>query len=414
MNKTNLIFVLIFLLGTGLSYAERQNSLSSQLTTTASVDDNPLQGRAVANTERLDEVAPVYSMFPSLNFSSTGPASSFVLNYTFGYTYIDSSTTLFNDFQSHTVGSGLSAQLGRDVSLTFSERFIRSSDFAATNIFQGVVFTPEGVFFDFETVPVERPSYANSASLNVDYRVGRRSNLVFRFAHSLRNYDDDPDFPRSINDQNRFFVSVGWQTGGRTTRYGLNYDYNQHFFENFTDARSHTAALFFSHALGRSTNFQVNAGPSYVEPFGNIDQTISNLAGFLDYRANVRISQTIEENVFALFYSHHAGTSTGVGSISTTDRVGFNFSRPLGLKTRFNLGLSYFDTSRRLDNPIDFRGFQGSALLSFRLTDLWAVNVGANYQTQDLGEAVQEQFYDFERRRVFVSLVFFIPELARW
>ena len=85
----------------------------------------------------------------------------------------------------------------------------------------------------------------------------------------------------------------------------------------------------------------------------------------------------------SVYYNHRNGASIGVGSISKTDRAGFNFNKSLGEITTLTIGISAYNTRRVLDNVFDLKGYSASAVIGFNLTRYWMLNFGAGYHKQE-------------------------------
>ena len=115
------------------------------------------------------------------------------------------------------------------------------------------------------------------------------------------------------------------------------------------------------------------------------------------------------KNLISLSYNHLSATSTGVGSVSNTDTIAFNFSQTLGRKVNLQTNLSVYETTAVLDNPVETRGGLASVLLSFLMNNNWALNFGATYRTQD-----ETDLSNGEQKRIYVSVSFNLPEFLRF
>ena len=133
----------------------------------------------------------------------------------------------------------------------------------------------------------------------------------------------------------------------------------------------------------------------------------------LGYEANLNVSKSFENELINLYYRRRHGGSSGIGSLSETHQVGFGLIHPFGRRTVLNLGLSFYRTDPLFDNPYKHEGLLASLVLNFNLTDHWAVNVGGSYRSQDEKGDVDAGYGNLDRRRVFVSLRFMLPEFWR-
>jgi len=136
---------------------------------------------------------------------------------------------------------------------------------------------------------------------------------------------------------------------------------------------------------------------------------VDTQADSLGYNASFQISKAFEKNFISLSYSHQTGNSTGVGSVSNTDTLAFNFSRSLGRKVNIQANVSVYETTAVLDNPVETRGGIAAVSLGFLLSNNWSLNLGGTYRRQD-----ETNIPDLEQKRIFVSLSFTLPEFARF
>ena len=186
MTQRIVLIALSFLLLVSQALAERQNSLSAQIGATASLDNNPRVTIGGGGSVTGGEISPVYALFPTLSVDSTGANSLFQFNYSFGYQYVRESRV--KDFYHHAFGTALTTQAGRNLGISIRQHFIKAQEFTTTDLFRGIVFTPEGAFFDYETLVVDRDGFANTVTADFDYRISDRSALEFGVGHSMRRY----------------------------------------------------------------------------------------------------------------------------------------------------------------------------------------------------------------------------------
>lgn len=409
--KPMVMTCLLILAGSGPSlWAERVNTVSGSVNVVAGLDDNPrVSGLQFADTAQ--GYKSNWGLYPSLQLDSRGARSLFNLNYAFGLNRMD--TDLDLDSESHSVGLGWRYD-GAKWTFSLTEQLRKSPDFAAFNQFQGIVFTPEGVFFDYEAVALRRDSYQNNASLQIDRRIGPRSSLTFGVGHSLRNFEAAPQFQRRLSDQNQFSGNFGWDRQ-LTSRTSLNTRYQFTHFDFdagvYPDARSHDINLGFTVQVNPTVRFNLSAGPSYTEQIG------SDLS-YWGYNAQVGVSKNFEKRFVSAYYSRRNGASVGIGALSRTQRLGFGFGQELARRLTADFGVSLYDTQRVFTNTVDLRGLQGSLILNLEMHRRVFLSVGASYTSQeedsDFPELNLSGINDLDRRRFWVSIRFDAPEFWRF
>lgn len=399
--RNKIIFMSAFLCLGVPGKAERIYSFSTLFDAVGALDDNPrVSGFGTQRTA--DEYVLNYGFYPSLTFGSEGARSNLELTYAFGLNRID--TDLDLDSESHSVDGAWNFQATRKLAVSFSDSFTKSPDFTSFNLFRGIVFTPEGAFLDYETVALQRDSFANTARLNFDYQYSPRSSFAFGVGHSLRDFENSDSF---LRDQQRFTGHFQY-TRALTphTRWTLGYNLFQYEFEGaFQDGRNHDVAFGISHQATPTVSLNLSGGPSYAEFPGAED----NQSGFLGYNASFMVHKEFERERISLAYRRRNTAAIGIGGLVKTNSVSFNFDRSLGSRAGINAGLTFLDTDRTLSQPQIEQSLQGSLIWRFMLTDNWSINAGASYQTQEGLDA-----FDLERRRFFVSLRFALPDFWRF
>jgi hypothetical protein len=402
---------LVVLLATvGSVLAQRINRFSAEVDSVAAVDDNP-QISGLRADRLIDDYTFTWGLYPTLRLDSRGASSQLDLFYSFGLNRVDTDL----DFDSESHAAGIAWTLSRPrYSMRLSNQYRRSPDFATFNFFRGITFTPEGVFFDYETLALRRTSHNNNAAWGLDYRVGARSLMTFGLGHSLRQYDQDPLFSRRITDQRQYAGDFGFrrEVTGRSsfdTRYRFSYfDYESGIYH---DARNHDMTLGVNHQITPTVSMRLGAGPSYTDQAGGD-------FSFWGYNAEVSLSKRFEKEFVSFYYRRDNAASIGVGSVSKTHRLGFGFTKSFTRRFTSNFGLSLYETQRLFDNRFDLRGLQSSLVFSFLLTRNLFLNLGAGYQSQEETAHVDELNlfgrYDLDRRRAFVSLRFALPEFWRF
>lgn len=384
--------------------AERLYTVSTNFDLVASLDDNPqVSGLTLTNLGFKSAFLPVYASYSTITLDSVGRRGEFRASYSFGLNRIDNSP-LDLSYESHNFQSGLTANLTRNLDLGLQESFTHSPDFATSNLLRGILFTEQGAFFDFETIALRRKSYANTASMNLDYRFNPNSSLTVGLNHYLRNFEKSDLSQSGLADQSGLngiarYVS---RINGRTS-WNLGYSLSQFRFQEFEDVRTHYLALGLERQITPTVTLSLSFGPSYTE-------VMSSQSDFLNYRnGSLSIVKTFEDNLLMIAYSRRGGTAAGIGSVSDVQTASLNFSQAVGRRTRLVSNISLYDTQSRLNNPLETRGLSVSQAVNLSLTDQWTLVLGGSYQTQDGNE-----FLDLERRQVFVSLRLSLPELARF
>lgn len=411
-----------FLLVTALSFlaapllAERVNTLSATADVVAGADNRPTASGLQA--DQLDKSYHLTSgIYPNLQLDSLGAHSQFTLQYAFGYnrvedTYLNGTKINLNS-ESHSAGLGWTLDTER-LSVSLNDRFRKSPDFGTFQLFQGIVFTPEGMFFDYQTVGLRRNSYSNSADLDLDYRIGERSHLKVGAGHSFREYEKNELFRQRLPNQQRMFGTAGlsWDLTNQTS---FDTDYRGTYFKyqsgTYNDGVSHDLSLGLTHQFTPRLSMSLKAGPSYTRQIGTT-------LDYWGYNGSVNISQQFEREFVNFFYRHQNGASIGIGSISKTDRLGFGFKHIFAQTLSADFGLSAFKTQRALDNPVDMKGVDASLVFGWLMSQHISLNVGANYRNQKetttLVEIIPSGLYTYDRRRFFVSLRFDLPDFWRF
>ncbi|GAB4250356.1 MAG: hypothetical protein Kow00109_26290 [Acidobacteriota bacterium] len=390
--------------------AARRNSLSARVDVVGGADDNPVVS-GLRVQELADDYFLTWGLYPHLELRSEGAASVVTLYYSFGMNRVD--TELDLDSESHGVGLAWEVR-GERLTLTLSENFRRSPDFTTFNLFQGIVFTPEGMFFNYDTIALRRNSNENTASLELEYQISGSSYWRAGGGHSLREYEQDPRFNRRLADQDQVRAFTGYRYQfTESTSFLTDYRFSHYNFRTggYPDGRTHDLVFGLDHALSPTVQLRMEAGPSYVELIG------TDLA-FWGYNASIGLSKYWEKEFVDIYYRRDNTASVGVGSLSKTHRLGFGFSKLFGPSFSTNFGLALFETERIFDNPVDFRGVQGSLVLQWLLARNIALNVGASYLSQeensDFPELGLVGLYDLDRRRAWVSLRFDLPDFWRF
>ncbi len=390
----------VILIGLTLpAFAERIYTFGTAVNAVASLDNNPRDLSSFPSQN--SNFSTLYGLYPSISLNSTGLRSSVQLSYALGLS--QSITERGRPSESHSFSGGFNTSLTRNLGLSFSNSFTRSSDFTTFKVLRGIILTPEGLLFDFDTIALLRNSYANSASLGLDYALSSDSSLSFGVGHSIRYFDEGPDITNRLSNQQGLSGNVAYsQRLNERTSWNASYSASRSLFDQFQSAITHNLSTGLSRQISPTVSLSLNGGSSYV-------QSLDTQAGSLGYNASFQISKAFEKNFISLSYSHQTGNSTGVGSVSNTDTLAFNFSRSLGRKVNIQANLSVYETSAVLDNPVETRGGIAAVSLGFLLSDNWSLNLGGTYRRQD-----ETNIPDLEQKRIFVSLSFTLPEFVRF
>jgi len=394
------VIIGVILMGVTLpAFAERIYTVGTAINAVASLDSNPGGNSLGLSPSVNGGYRTLYGLYPSISFNSSGLRSNVQLSYAFGLNRSPSGQGLRSE--SHSFSGGFNTSVSQNLRLRFSNSFTRSSDFTTFNVFRGIILTPEGLLFDFDTIALLQNSYRNNASLTFDYTLSSDSSLSFRAGHSIQRFDSE--FSGRLSNQTSLRGNVAYsQTLSDRTGWNLSYSASQRDFDEFQRTLTHNTGLGLSRQLSPTVSLSLSGGPSYL-------QSVDTQADSLGYNASVRISKAFEKNLISLSYNHLNGTSTGVGSVSNTDTIAFNFSQTLGRKVNIQTNLSVYETTAVLDNPVETRGGLASVLLSFLMNDNWALSLGATYRIQD-----ETNLSDGEQKRVYVSLSFNLPEFLRF
>jgi hypothetical protein len=390
--------------------AQRINEVGFSASAVAAADDNP-RVTGLGTGQVADDYTFTWGFYPALDLTSRGERSLLGLRYAFGLNRVDSELDL--DSESHQVGLNYTYETEKWV-VELADSFSRSPDFATFNLFHGIVFTPEGMFFDYETLALRRNRNRNTASVDLRRRIGEHSWLTFGGGHSLVDTEADPLFQRRLTDQSQATAHLGFSRD-LSSRFSLEtrYNFSHYNFNNdfYGDSRQHAGSLNIRYQAAPTVRLWAGAGPAYTEQIGTG-------SSFVGYNVNAGVSKEFERQFVTLSYARRSGASVGIGSLSETDHLNFGFSQQLARRVSADFGLSAYRTRRLFDNIYDFEGLSSSLSLNFLLGRYWSLSVGASYQTQeeisDEDPVVAGRQIDFDRRRAFVSLRFNIPNLGRF
>jgi len=188
----------IILIGATLpAFAERIYTVGTAINAVASLDTNP-DNLSFFRSQN-SNFSTLYGLYPSISLNSTGLRSSVQLSYALGLS--QSITERGRPSESHSFSGGFNTSLTQNLGLSFSNSFTRSADLTTFKVLRGIILTPEGLLFDFDTIALLRNSYANNASLGLDYALSSDSSLSFGVGHSIRYFDEGPDITNRLSNQ---------------------------------------------------------------------------------------------------------------------------------------------------------------------------------------------------------------------
>jgi hypothetical protein len=401
----SLLMIIISVPGTTVS-AERINTIGVSAGIIASADDRPyIDGFSPSAAS--DEYFFVGSFYPRITLDSRGPGSLFRLSYGFGMNRVDSDQDL--NSESHSVGLEWDTTLGQRGTFRLSNDFRQSPDFDSFTLFRGLVETPDGYFFDFDTVAQRRKSYWNSTTANLGIAIGEKANLDFFGGFSFRNYENLPGFQKE--DQVRYNAGTKFSRdiSGRTS---WNIGYDARYWEYYggaSSAYSHSAGLGLDHRFSPTVALNLSAGPSYVVSTGSQDQ----FADATGYNVSASLNKRVEKHLFSLSFSERSAATYGSGGLAKTWDAGLTYSRDFE-RVLVNASLRYFDTEALSDTGYSPEGVYSMLSFGFKLTRSLMFEVGGSYRKQNNNDSGIESVYgDYDRKRVYVSIRFNFPELWR-
>ncbi len=400
------LFALLFIVLPGTAFGQQQFLFHASADFTFAVDDNPQLGDTGGGQNLAVGWTNSISIYPTIRVETRGPRFNGEFFYTFGQNWFESRDEDEGlNYQTHIFGGRGDFRLNEKWSLAFSDSYIRSPDFASGTILEGIRVTPEGLFFDFDNVLLRRKSWANRGNVDLTYRFAPRSDLTFGVSHQMRRYSEDEDFPE-VSDQDTLQGNVGYRRHqSDRTSWDITYRFRELNFQEFENARTHEGTLGFSHQISPRTTLTLGAGPSYVEP---TDRAAGQ--GYWGYNARFNVSRLInDEQNFSFFYNRDSGTSSGVGSVSDTDRIGLNYGHLLRRNVTLDFGVSLYKTRQRFDNPVYTEGLQSRLSIGYQFNRNLSLSVGAQYLTQD-GTST----FNLDRKRVFTTLRIDFPSFARF
>ncbi|HEY3129416.1 MAG TPA: hypothetical protein VGL91_08155 [Acidobacteriota bacterium] len=368
----------------------------------AAADDNPSVNGLGIVPNQAKNFKLVYGLYPSIFMNYKAPRVDFQLSYALGVNRVGRSE-LDLDSESQAFEGNVNAALTQNLKMRFSDTYIRSPDFITFNLFRGTTVSPEGLFPRSDIAALRTDSQANTASVSFDYTFNPKSALSFALGQFIRNYEKKPVVSVHLSDQTASNGSLLYvRRINQRTSWNLGYSLYQYNFRDFDGARTHNADIGISHQMSKSLSASLSAGPAYTE-------SLKGNSKFPGYNASLSITKSFENDRISLTYHRRSGSSFGIGSISDTQDLGVYYFLLLGRRTTLNSAVSLYNARQRLDNPVASRGVAASLALNLILNSHWALNLGGSYQKQK-----GTDIFDVERRRIFVSIRFILPEFLRF
>jgi len=369
------LFVLILSAAGGTLSAERVNTIGVNAGIIASVDDRPyVEGYTPASSS--DEYFFVGSFFPQVTLASRGPASLFSLNYTFGMDKVSSDQNL--DSKSHAVGLEWNASLGPKSTFRLSNNFRMTPDFDSFNLFRGIVETPDGYFFDFDTVALHRDSYWNSTSAEIGVRVGENSSLIFSGGYSFKNYENTEGF----RNENQVRTDAGIKLSrdiSEKTSWNTEYDFRYwEYYGGASSAYGHNLGFGLTHKFTPTLSLNLSAGPAYVVYTGS-NESFDNKTG---YNVELSLRKRIEKHLFNISYSERSAATFGGGSLTKTRDAGLEYSREFQW-VMVNGSIRYFNIESLYETDYSPEGVFTTLSLGFKATRNLIFEVGGSYRKQE-------------------------------
>ena len=391
----SLVFLSILAVTVTVDARQREYLIGPSINVVGGGDNAPA---AAAGFTRDRQLQYFYGVFPSLTLVSTRATSSFNASYAFGTQWTETSPRSRSD--SHSGAISLTQALTRRWNVTLSDSFALTSDITSFNAFRGVTPPPEDVLYLFDPVAFDLLTRTNRVAISLAYALSPRSTISFNGEHNLRTFEGDL-FRGDLSDQQAASAGFSFsrQTRARET-WSFGFASGANFYQDFDDSNSHTAFLGYSNEIAADLFFDVTGGVSRVDGRASGD--------YVGFNTSVRLSKTLENELFSIFYNQATGQQGGLGSTSDTRSVGATMDRAFGGASLL-MSVSGFETRGTLDNPHDNRGVSAVMTVGFPLAETVSVEGGGQFQRYTTASA-----FGFTQRRIFVSLNFSDPDLWRF
>jgi len=339
-----------------------------------------------------------YGAYPTVTLAAAGRRSVLKGSYSFGINRTESESKLHSN--SHSANLGWNGTVSRNWKINLSDNYTLTDDSGTFNAFRAVTPEFDNLGFVFDPVARRIVSETNVARVGADYTVGGKSSLSFVGTHHLRRYRDDSSLGQGTDlaDQQRFSGGLSYRRLLGKDSWNVGYTGSYFKFNELENVISHSAEVGYSAPLWRDFKFNLSVGASQT-------QNETSRDSYIGYNTSVGLQKTVEANTLAVYYTQTSGTSSGLGTISDTQRVGFSINRQARNVNIF-LDIAAYDMRGRLGNGFNVRSLQGSVTLGIPVSRSLAVQGGLQYQRQD-----RSSVYQFDQKRVFVSLRYSNPAL---
>jgi len=248
----------VLLIGATLpAFAERIYTVGTAVNAIASLDSNPRINSSGFSPSIQGGFFTLYGLYPSISFNSSGSQSNVKLSYAFGLNRSPSEQGLRSE--SHSFSGGFNTSLTQNFDLSFSDSFRRSTDFTTFNVFRGIILTPEGLLFDFDTIALLDNTYTNDARLALNYALGSHSSLSFGAGHTFLHFEQSPEVSSRLSNQTGLHGNVAYnQTLNDRTGWNLSYSVSQRDFNEFEKTLTHNIGLGLSRQLSPTVSLSLS------------------------------------------------------------------------------------------------------------------------------------------------------------
>jgi hypothetical protein len=345
-------------------------------------------------------VTSFYSLYPSINATSTGEHSLLNFSYTFGFNRTNSQPAV--NSESHGLSVKFSSPLNAQWKISTSESFQLTSDTATFNALRGVTSTPEAPNFLFNPVATNSSSRSNNASIAASYAIDDKSTLSLTASNTRLNYGQTALAIGGLSNQQNVSGSVGYsRKTGTHESWSLTYADTYFTFVSFQNTLSQTATVGYSNQIGRDLMFQQTVGISQVKSLGSAGD-------YVGYNMSASLQKNINNKSFSVSYTQTSGQPSGLGAVSDNRRLGFNLGRT---SKRVNVfaDASAFDSKGSLANTMNLRGIAATGSIGAPLTKTLSIQGGAQFQKYS-----QAAPFAFTQKRIFVSLKYNDPNFWRF
>ncbi|HEX4996908.1 MAG TPA: hypothetical protein VFY29_01700 [Terriglobia bacterium] len=378
-----------------LSFAGR----AAAQTSTVGASVNMVGGASDPHTSGPGTFSAFGAVYPSVTLSTVGQKSSFGAGYTFGFDR--SGSSLAQSSNSHAATAQFTSQATPRWTLRFSESYELTKNASAFYALQAVI--PEGgsglVFYP---VALRLSTATNTAGADVSYTASEKSSWSFGGTHSLRNYGASAGGVHGTLSNQQTVQGHGSYSRQVSERSAWTIRYTGEYstFRDFNAAQSHMVSLQFSRRLTPNVTLNLSGGGSRVASVGTT-------SGYSSYDVSGSLERTLKNASYTIYFTRETGRSSGLGSISDTERAGFSLRRDARAVLIF-VDVGAFDTRGRFENVVRTVGGSAAASVGARLSRYAYFRVGSQFQRY--GQSAE---FSFSEQRIFASLQFNNPTLWR-